>query len=131
MRVKQGPSFRHSEGDRRICKHQQYNTFACALRFFAALRMTSPRSVKSPPKRPSLLTSQGTELYLCIVSRENDVHPCGQWVESVTGEAQIINHKSKNYGKARHLETGDSDTDNDSYRHRNEPGSGELHLTQG
>jgi len=26
------------------------------------------------------------------------------------------------------LETGDSDTDNDSDRYRNEPGSGELHV---
>ena len=33
-----------------------------------------------------------------------------------------------NYGKARHLETGDSDTHHDSDRHRNEPGSGELHV---
>ena len=31
------------------------------------------------------------------------------------------------YGKARHLETGDSDADNDSDRHWNEPGGGKLH----
>ena len=31
-------------------------------------------------------------------------------------------------GKRDILETGDSDTDNDSDRYRNEPGSGELHV---
>ena len=31
-------------------------------------------NVKSPPKRPTLLTSQGTELYLCI--RKQTHPPC-------------------------------------------------------
>ena len=54
-------------------------------------------------------------------------HVASGW-KSVTEEAQIINQNQKNYGKARHLETGDSDTHHHPYRHRNEPGSGELHV---
>jgi len=118
----------HSEGTEESVNISNIILFACALRFFAALIMTSPRSVKSPPKRGCLLTSRGTELYLCIVSRENDAHPCGQWME--ISDRGDTNHKSKskNYGKARHLETGDSDTHHHPYRHRNEPGSGELYV---
>ena len=41
---------------------------------------------------------------------------------------KIKNQKSKNHGKTRDLETGDSDTHHHPYRHRHEHRGGELYV---
>ena len=46
------------------------------------------------------------------------------------GKLKIINQKSKNHGKTRDLETGDSDTHHHPYGHRHEHRGGELHVKE-
>ena len=79
MRVKQEPSFVNLRGNRRICKHQQNNVLLTysdsSLRSDELLRtfvrkMTSPQSVKFPPKTALPLDIPG----LRMVSLQ-----CEQW----------------------------------------------------
>ena len=51
-----------------------------------------------------------------------------KWQSTGKGKLKIINQKSKNHGKTRDLETGDSDTHHHPYGHRHEHRGGELYV---